>query len=346
MSFIMGDINGRQGGMTPKRQHFIPRVHLKHFAGADPKGQVWTYDAISETVRSGTPENTAVESHFYSAEMPDGTMDTSLEEFLATIEDTAAPIYEALLNHQIPKASQGRADFSVFLGLMVSRTPAMRRMMADVKGRGLQIQSYAYATNDRAFDGLMQSMEREEGRVLGPETRELARKAMLDPSGFVMELPKERTLSALNAADGLAPIFFNMTWSVVTPQHGYFITSDNPVVREVDPKTRSPFYGDGGFMNKTAEVIFPLAPQALLFMSWRNVARQTAFSRDLVNRVNRSIAANSDRYLYAHLCDKRLERLAAEFKNSRPGMTVSGFGPEKFAEVQVMRRSRKTTVRS
>jgi hypothetical protein len=103
---------------VPKRHHFIPILHLKHFIGTDPKGQVWTYDAEAGHVRSAAPENTAVEGHYYSAERPDGTMDTRLEEHLAKMESLAAPVYEALLRREIPKVSQGRADFATFLALM------------------------------------------------------------------------------------------------------------------------------------------------------------------------------------------------------------------------------------
>lgn len=78
---------------TPKRQHFVPIVHLKHFIGSSPKSQVWTYDAGGD-VLSATPENTAVETHFYSVERDDGTMDTQLEEFLSLVENNAAPVYD------------------------------------------------------------------------------------------------------------------------------------------------------------------------------------------------------------------------------------------------------------
>jgi hypothetical protein len=65
--------------------------------GQSPKGHVWTYDAQTGAVRSSIPDETAVESYFYSAENPDGTMDNRLEEALALVESYAAPVYEALL---------------------------------------------------------------------------------------------------------------------------------------------------------------------------------------------------------------------------------------------------------
>ncbi len=77
--------------MAPKGQHFIPRLHLQHFAGDNPKGQVWTYDATSGQAWSAIPEETAVQTHFYSAERDDGSMDTRIEEFLSIVEGAAAP---------------------------------------------------------------------------------------------------------------------------------------------------------------------------------------------------------------------------------------------------------------
>ncbi len=131
-----------------------------------------------------------------------------------------------------------------------------------------------------------------------------------------------------------------MKWSLAAAQHGYFITSDNPLVREVDPKTRHPIYGDHGFTNKTAEVTFPLSPEVLLLLSWDESVRDLgSMERDHVHQVNLVRAAHSDRFLYAHINDKRIAKLAEISKDSRPGMTTGGFGPEKFAPITVARRS-------
>jgi hypothetical protein len=172
---------------TPKRQHFIPILHLKHFVGAAPKGQVWTYDAESGEVRSATPENTAVQTHFHSIEGNDGAMDTRVEDYLSTVESNAAPVYEALLHAEIPpKGSQGRVDFATFLAVMYVRTPAMRRMGAEMVGRQLQILCYAYGTNEKAFEALNRRAEEAELRHFNEEEKARLRKDFLDPSGYIM----------------------------------------------------------------------------------------------------------------------------------------------------------------
>ena len=322
----------------PKRQHFIPRMHLQHFAGQEPKGHVWTYDAQTEQARHSIPEETAVEAHFYSVKTDDGTMDTRIETKLSEIESKATPVYEMLLKDVIPGETQERMDFAMFLALMYVRTPTMRRMYGEMAGRSMQIVNYAYGTDGRAFDAMLRRYEEESG-PLTAEQKERLRQDMIDPTGYVMEVPKERTLPALGVSDALAPILFRMKWCVVEPRHGFFITSDNPLLRDVDPKTRHSFYGDHGFMNKTVQVIMPLSPQRLLLISWSDGGRDNAvYERDQVDRINRALAARSDRYLYAHIHHKWLQQLAAEFKTSRQRMTTEGFGPKKFAQTKVVRR--------
>ena len=326
--------------MPTKRQHYIPRLHLRHFAGDTPKGRVWTYDAQAGTVRSATPENTAVQSHFYSIEADDGSMDTRVEDILALAESNAAPVYETLLRNEVPKNdTENRANFAYFLSLMYVRTPAMRRMAAEMAGRNLQIMCYAYGSNVKAFDALNKRAEDDGVRRLNAEEKQRLRQDFLDPSKYTIQIAQESTLHILGTADKLAPILFNMTWSILEPQTNFFITTDNPLVREVDPESRHPIYGDHGFMNKTAEVIFPLAPQRLLLMSWNREAPEVSiFPGENVKRINRALAAHSDRYLYSHVRSDALARLAAKYKDSRPGMTTQGSGPENFAKIEVRRR--------
>ena len=87
---------------------------------------------------------------------------------------------------------------------------------------------------------------------------------------------------------------------------------------------------------------FPLSPKLLLLLSWDEAALERwIVDRKPLTELNRIRAAYCERYLYAHVRDRRLEKLAAEFKDSRAGiMSSPGFGPKKFATVTVVRRSR------
>jgi Protein of unknown function (DUF4238) len=138
-------------------------------------------------------------------------------------------------------------------------------------------------------------------------------------------------------------MLFSMNWSLFVPKHGFFITCDNPLLRGVDPSTRHPIYGDHGFANSTAEVIFPLSLQRLLVMCWKDTAPDFGtLEREQVDRINEGLAAQAERYLYAHIHHKKLRALAARYKDVRPGIAVSGFGPERYAEVKVPARRKRT----
>jgi len=133
--------------MGPKSHHVIPRLHLANFVGDEPRGQVWTYDSLNLKSWSAIPDETATQTHFYSVPDQDGTMDTRIETMLSEFESRAAPHYRALLSGNVP-VEQAKMEFAEFLGLMFSRTTAMRRMHAEITGRGIQIQQYATALHD------------------------------------------------------------------------------------------------------------------------------------------------------------------------------------------------------
>jgi hypothetical protein len=75
-------------------------------------------------------------------------------------------------------------------------------MSAEIHGRGLQIHSYAYASDDEAFERLTRQVENEKGESMDPQIKEEIRKRLLDPSGFELVVPKELTLSALPSRTG------------------------------------------------------------------------------------------------------------------------------------------------
>jgi hypothetical protein len=323
-----------------KSHHYSPVLHLRNFVGNTPAGHVWTYDKQSGKSRSSIPEETGFETHFYSVEKADGMKDTTIEKFLADVESKAAPVYRGLLEGKLPKG-QSKADFANFLAAMFARTPSLRRMFGEMQSRALQIHNYAYGRSDRAFESFVRRSG--EGRpTLDENGLEKLRNALLDPSQFEIEVSRQSTLRCLGVMDRLTPLFFEMGWTLAHPVHGYFITSDNALTRAVDPKSVSPFYGDGGFVNKTVEVTFPLSPKVMLLMTWAEKPRpQLEAPREATDGWNRARASQAERFLYGHIDDKRIAQLAAEQAHSRPGMTTQGFGPKKFAKTTIRRKLSK-----
>jgi hypothetical protein len=326
--------------MTTKAQHTVPRLHLQHFAGNSPAGQVWTYDSQTGKSWSQIPEETGITTHFYSLERDDGTQDTRIEEMLSEIESRAAPVYEALLRGIIPAINtQERVHFAEFLAMQFVRTTGMRRMSAEIHSHGLQSLCFAYAQHDGAFETLIRGVEKQRGKTMDDATKDMLREGLRDPSRFDIEVPKHLTIKALGAADALSPIFYNMKWSIAQPIGGYFITGDAPVIRTTDPKTRHPVMGDHGFNNRTAETSFPLSPQTMLLTSWDADARDHGlFEKEHVDALNELRAIHSERFLYTHVNDASIAELSKRFLDSSPKLKTSGFGPKKLAETKVGRR--------
>jgi hypothetical protein len=326
--------------MGAKAQHTVPSLHLRNFVGKAPAGQVWTYDSVNGRSWSQIPEETGTATHFYSIQKEDGTQDTRIEELLSANESRAAPVYERLVRSEIPKKdTQARVHFAEFVAMMYVRTSGMRRMNAEIHSRGLQTLSFAYAQNDAAFIRLIKEVEKERGETITPEAMEEVRAMMRDPSAYEVEIPKHMTLSLLGAADKIAPIIYNMTWSLARPLSGFFITGDHPVIRTVDPKTRHPALGDGGFKNKTAELSFPLSTDLMLLTSWDEGALPFGwFEREHVDALNELRAIHADRFLYSHTNDRLISDLATKFGGSRPEIRFSGFGPSNVAKTTVSRK--------
>lgn len=89
------------------------------------------------------------------------------------------------------------------------------------------------------------------------------------------------------------------TWSILQAPEGMeWITSDNPVVK-------LNYYGEGsydfkgGWGNEGSEIIFPLSPELLLYTQVGNKARMNTVSIELATTLNRFIAENAHRHIFA-----------------------------------------------
>ncbi|QSR89186.1 DUF4238 domain-containing protein [Methylacidiphilum caldifontis] len=316
----------------PKYHHFVPVFYLKHFVGKKPQGHIWTYDSKSGDVWSSLPENTACVKDYYSIKNKDGKRLNDIEKFFSRVESDAAPIYENLLRGVLPtEGTQERFDFSLFLALMVLRTQSMRCFVAEIHRILAQILIDTYRTIPEAFDTLINRIEEKTGDKFNKEDREYLYKLLENPSWLTIHVPKKNMLLPVftNLIE-IAKIFDCMKWSVVNAIHGFFITSDNPVIKILDPKfTRA---NNRGFLNENIEIIFPLSSYRALLMTWYDQVPDIleVFNEDAWS-VNKVLAANSEQYLYAHLEDKRIKRLAKKFNHPNSRIIVQGF----CSEVQV-----------
>lgn len=89
------------------------------------------------------------------------------------------------------------------------------------------------------------------------------------------------------------------TWSIIRAPEGIeWITSDNPVVR-LNYYEEGSYDFKGGWGNKGSEIIFPLSPKLLLYTQVGNEARMNTVSIELATTLNRFIAENAHRHIFA-----------------------------------------------
>jgi Protein of unknown function (DUF4238) len=323
--------------MAGPRQHTTPRFHLAQFAGNDPKGCVWVYDADSQTSRPSVPESVGVERNFYSVKRTDGTWDTTIDDWITGVESKAEPIYRRLLSGELPEDdTQEKYDFALYLAVMLARTTAHRQKAAQAYAHFAQIRHYAVGIDDQAFASHVAAYERKTSEVMPTEVRERVRAIMLDPSDFIVQVPKEVSIPGLLVIDDLAPLFLKMRWSMFVPANGFFITSDNPILHRNNPARRHLI--QHGFRDKTAEITFPLSPQRTLLLTWaRWPPPAFALQRRAVDELNKAVAINSERFLYAHIEHRHIAKLSRTFGATKPRMRFGGFGPKNFSEVRLKR---------
>lgn len=119
-----------------KRQHYVPRMYLKHFATPESSGgkpQIHAYireegKKLSESAIA--IENVAVEKWFY--DLP-GEDDQAVEKHLSTLEANASPLLEELANSANIKglSHSNKNDLAYFLATQHYRTRKFRDLAVE-----------------------------------------------------------------------------------------------------------------------------------------------------------------------------------------------------------------------
>ncbi|MDA7948635.1 MAG: DUF4238 domain-containing protein [Hyphomicrobiaceae bacterium] len=194
---------------TKKKHHRISEFYLRHFATIDPKEEIWTYDLEADTVRPSTANATGYEKHLYSVALPDGTRCTDIEDQIGNVESAAAPVHLKLISGE-KITEQERADYASFIALMLVRTDAFRQQYAEGMVGGLQMQNFIAASNDDAFNSLVEKYERDTGKKLSAKDRQHLRDGMRNPQDFRIDVRKDFTLPALAMHEKFVRLFDRM----------------------------------------------------------------------------------------------------------------------------------------
>jgi hypothetical protein len=318
----------------PKKQHYVPRFYLEHFTDGD--GMVWTYDSQGNDVRPATPLNTAVETNFYSIMDDEGGHNDEIEHWLQGVEGKASELYPKVLRGE-KLEGQGKADFSVFVSSLYTRSPAMITAYAEFTGYMAQhLNDFVLASRAR-FDAMMDRYDADKGIETTQKQRDETFAFARDKSRYIIQVDKKRGLRALGVTDRLTEIFYDMTWVVFESPHQHLVTSDNPVIQVSPPDDHHPIYGDGGFLNKRANVSVPLSSSRMLGLAWMADAPKGVHRvpKEQGRLFNRQRAHFSERYLYASQRDAGIQALGQKYR--KPGLRMEVSGMRELAPVEVKR---------
>lgn len=229
--------------IKPKKQHYVPKLHLKHFANPTGKKKYYTYyfDKKSEIVHKSNINNAAMENYFYGKDAIGQIIEYSLSLFENNINKR---IYRELISSEDPIVFEipgHKFLFAQFVAVQILRT---KNHLEDIKVHSKKLKEIILEGNP------------------GFEDKELGREVhQMDSEEAIREL-QLLAFSEKNVK-GLARIFTNQKWVLLVNNTPIpFWTSDNPVAR-FNPFDLYP-YSNMGFLSRGMQVYFPLSTKLCL----------------------------------------------------------------------------------
>ena len=268
--------------MKNKRQHWVPKTYLNAWIDPDSPhnpGYLWIFSKNGSTCKNKSPENVFSESDFYTDYLTNGKRDLSLEKQLASIESKFSKLMKLKLSKQQTLSEEESVSLFLFVAAMLNRTKSQRDhhkaqwsnlhdAMNAIKVKG--------TLSPNAHFGAKTPLS--SSSVLSIEEVEKIKKA-----------PLQKTLLTLIKGTGAILARMNLNILYTSNQPG-FITSDSPCV-VFDPElTNRPFsLRTLGLGFSSVEITFPLSPQLMIFLHWKESSIENHFveiSDTLVDEIN------------------------------------------------------------
>lgn len=223
--------------MVTKKQHYVPRFYLKHFAKQD-NGQYFVncFDKSTFNKFKVNIKDVACENYFY--EISD-LANNALERMLSDFESQIVKIYEKIIFSESLACLKWteKTVFAQFVLLQESRTRERREHIRDM------VEGLEKWLSDKPLSEKMLK----EWKNLGSEEGIRRVQLML-------------VAETLLKKDKQVDILLNMKWSLLKNLTKIpFWTSDNPITR-YNPYTYGP-YGSLGMLNTGIQIFFPLTPK-------------------------------------------------------------------------------------
>lgn len=261
--FESGDLERLES--SAKRQHFIPRFLLAHFASArDGKELLFQLDVESGETREVETRSAASKRYFYASLDEQGVRNNRLEGLLSIVEGHAAEALQRLLADPPGLAPPDRASLSFFFALQDARTPAAADRMAAISDTTMRLLLANQFTDTEAFSEAYVELFGEASEQTVEEFRLDVLRRLEDGSvGFANE--REMALNAgLGLSVQLATTIFALDWRLLTKELA-FVASDRGLVMH-DPDPPYPFSAQSWRSSRAAQTTIPLSSDAVLLL--------------------------------------------------------------------------------
>ena len=255
-----------------KRNHYIPKAYLRHFASLDDPEKVYMFDKQSNNWKLTNVLNAGAWSDFYSDED---------EEWLSNeIEFPAGFALAKLRDGQCIDADE-RLKVALYLESMIKRVPSTRRKFLErvpkqfekLRMNAEQLASELDTTPRVVKEGV-DRLENELSKPI-PMTSKIAQ----------YQWTSQEFIDAL----------LGMDWTVLIARgRDRFVTGDNPGF----------FDWHYGLINPESELAFPLSPSAALHLGRRKLNDGSIDHIDAtsaqVKEINRRMVLGAERFVYCH----------------------------------------------
>jgi hypothetical protein len=324
------------------QQHFVTAAYL---AGFTPDGsrasQLYIYERNTERMFRAVPDEAAKRRNYYSAPLPEGGFDDTVDTMLTALEGQAMPSLQKLVARDYNLPTFERALLAFLIAFQEFRTPWTRQIFQKMQEDLTTSTMHMAANQPGYFERIFEELKAK-GETDGSVTPDQLRDALRDGRIKAKAQPHADLHLIASMGQQIGNMYTRMQWTVVRAMEGEFVTSDAPVVRR-DPGYKGGLYG-GGLFSSTAEVWFPLSKQVVIVITHDEPGEDkffellTAGHRDeaeavrrqlppirergakmtLVDAINHQTVTNADRFAFSPFESAEISKLLqGESQNMR-----------------------------
>lgn len=276
----------------PRLHHYFPQFHLNYFAQADTK--LWTHDRrtrFKPNPKAIPLARLAAEAGLYDDDHPEGGLE-GIEEWLADhVDGPASTVIRKVVAREDINAHE-RADLGRYVMSRDLRTPATRDFIMDRAQKQFEVECVARMSDTTAI----RTAIRADSGIDIPEDQIAALAGLYRPTvtkGFWLDFLQRHS-------DAAAPRLLGMGWTLFHTDDGaQFITSDIGIVKFRGGWDRPVPFAPGWWIYAEAWLM-PLTPKLALAMAPGLLPNQKLAGRPYVDVVNRTLAAQSSAFTFAH----------------------------------------------